>query len=49
MQLYARKNIDFILHDVLEVEELCKNDYFKNHSKETFDLVLDMADEVSIT
>ena len=47
MQLYARKNIDFILHDVLEVEELCKNDYFKNHSKETFDLVLDMADEVS--
>ncbi|MBP6620199.1 MAG: acyl-CoA dehydrogenase C-terminal domain-containing protein [Leadbetterella sp.] len=47
MQLYSRKNIDFILHEVLEVEELCKDDYFKNHSKETFDLVLDMADDIS--
>lgn len=47
MQLYSRKNIDFLLHEVLEVEELCKNDYFKNHSKETFDLVLDMADDIS--
>jgi len=47
MQLYSRKNIDFILHEVLEVEKLCKDDYFKNHSKETFDLVLDMADEIS--
>jgi alkylation response protein AidB-like acyl-CoA dehydrogenase len=47
MQLYARKNIDFILHEVLKVEELCEDDYFKNHSKETFDLVLDMADDIS--
>jgi alkylation response protein AidB-like acyl-CoA dehydrogenase len=47
MQLYSRKNIDFILHEVLEVEKLCQDDYFKNHSKETFDLVLDMADEIS--
>lgn len=47
MQLYARKNIDFILHEVLKVEELCQVDYFKNHSKETFDLVLEMADEIS--
>ncbi|MCP9761555.1 acyl-CoA dehydrogenase [Lacihabitans soyangensis] len=47
MQLYARQNIDFILHEVLKVEELCEDDYFKNHSKETFDLVLDMADEIS--
>jgi len=47
MQLYSRKNIDFILHEVLEVEELCKDDYFQNHSKETFDLVLDMTDEIS--
>jgi alkylation response protein AidB-like acyl-CoA dehydrogenase len=47
MQLYSRRNIDFILHEVLEVEKLCKDDYFKNHSKETFDLVLDMADEIS--
>ncbi len=47
MQIYSRKNIDFILHEVLEVEKLCQDDYFKNHSKETFDLVLDMADEIS--
>ncbi|MCP9755454.1 acyl-CoA dehydrogenase [Lacihabitans sp. CCS-44] len=47
MQLYSRRNIDFILHEVLKVEELCEDDYFKNHSKETFDLVLDMADEIS--
>jgi alkylation response protein AidB-like acyl-CoA dehydrogenase len=47
MQLYSRKNIDFLLHEVLEVEDLCKDDYFNNHSKETFDLVLEMADEIS--
>lgn len=47
MQLYSRRNIDFILHEVLKVEELCEDDYFKNHSKETFDLVLDIADEIS--
>jgi alkylation response protein AidB-like acyl-CoA dehydrogenase len=47
MQLYSRKNIDFVLHEVLNVENLCKDDYFKNHSKETFDMVLDMADDIS--
>ena len=47
MQLYSRKNIDFILHEVLNVENLCQDDYFKNHSKETFDLVLDMAEEIT--
>jgi alkylation response protein AidB-like acyl-CoA dehydrogenase len=47
MQLHSRRNIDFLMHSVLNVEELCKDDYFKNHSKETFDLVLDVAENVS--
>lgn len=47
MQLYSRQNLDFLLHEVLEVQQLCKDDYFKNHSKETFDLVLEMTDEIT--
>jgi butyryl-CoA dehydrogenase len=39
--LVSDRDVAFLLHDVLKVEELCKLPYFSDHSRETFDLYLD--------
>ena len=45
----SRRNIDFMLHEVLKAEELTQYDLFRDHSRETFDMMIDtlwkMADE----
>jgi alkylation response protein AidB-like acyl-CoA dehydrogenase len=38
-----RRDLDFLLHELLEVETLCFRDRFREHSRETFDAVLDTA------
>src|SRR3954466_6249073 len=35
------RDVTFLLHEVFGVERLCALPYFKEHSKETFDLYLD--------
>ncbi|PCJ62681.1 MAG: acyl-CoA dehydrogenase [Candidatus Hydrogenedentota bacterium] len=42
-KLVNRRDIDFNLYEVLNVEELTKHAYFEDHSKETFDMALDAA------
>ncbi len=37
------KNIKFLLYDVFNAESLTGNKFFKDHSRETFDMVLDTA------
>lgn len=37
------ENISFLLHDVFNVESLASFPYFSEHSKETFDLVIETA------
>ena len=37
------RDIRFVLYEMLDVETLTKYDYFADHSKETFDTVLDAA------
>lgn len=34
-------NLRFVLHEVLNAEELCKLDRYKDHDKESFDIMLD--------
>ena len=45
----SRRNIDFMLHEVFQAEELTQYDLFRDHSRETFDMMIDtlwkMADE----
>ena len=37
------KNIMFLLYDVFDAESLTKHQLFKDHSRDTFDMVLDTA------
>jgi alkylation response protein AidB-like acyl-CoA dehydrogenase len=44
---YSKQNLNFTLHEVLNVTELLKYPYYQDHNKETFDLVLDSADSIA--
>ena len=46
-KFYSKENLQFLLHDVLHVEELCKRDYFKGHTAENFDMIIEAADSLS--
>jgi butyryl-CoA dehydrogenase len=41
--LLSRRDLDFLLHEWLDVEALTKRPRFADHSRETFDDVLDLA------
>jgi butyryl-CoA dehydrogenase len=41
--LFDDREIDFLLHDVLEAERLCELPAFREHGRETFELVLGAA------
>ncbi len=41
--LVNRRDINFVLYEMLGVETLTKYEYFADHSKETFNIVLDAA------
>jgi len=40
---FSRRNLDFILYEVLDVLSLTKHDYFSMHDMETFAMTLDTA------
>jgi len=46
-KFYSKENLKFLLHEVLHVEELCKRDYFKEHTLENFDMIVEAADSLS--
>ena len=37
----SRRNVKFLLHEVFKVEELCRYDFFKDHNRDTFDMMVD--------
>src|SRR5512145_2935699 len=45
----SRKNIEFMLYNVFKAQELTQHDLYRDHSRETFDMMIDtlwkMADE----
>ncbi|MDO3635555.1 acyl-CoA dehydrogenase [Mycolicibacterium arseniciresistens] len=45
--LLSRRDLDFLLYEWLQVEELTKRDRFAEHSKETFDGVLDLCEQLA--
>lgn len=46
-KLFSRETIDFLLYEVIEVEQLLQSDYFNAHGRETFTMTLDAATEIS--
>jgi butyryl-CoA dehydrogenase len=43
----VRRTIDFLLHEWLEVAALCERPRFADHSRETFDSVLDTCERIA--
>jgi alkylation response protein AidB-like acyl-CoA dehydrogenase len=43
---FSRRNLDFTLFEVLNVEELTQHEYFNAHDRETFKMTLDAATEI---
>ncbi len=45
--LMSRRDLDFLLHDWLRVERLVERDRYAEHDRETFDAVLDLAEQLA--
>ena len=45
--LLSRRDLDFLLHEWLDVESLTKRARYADHSRETFDDVLDLAEQIA--
>ncbi|AQG81374.1 acyl-CoA dehydrogenase [Spirosoma montaniterrae] len=48
-QFYSPRDLRFQLYEVLNAERLTKFDYFRDHDRESFDMVLDAARQISET
>ena len=45
--LVNRRDLAFLLYDWLHIESLCEQPLFKEHDRETFDMILDMAERLA--
>jgi alkylation response protein AidB-like acyl-CoA dehydrogenase len=45
--LLSRRDLDFLLHEWLDVEKLTARERYAEHSRETFDAVLDLSEQVA--
>ncbi|SHN88315.1 butyryl-CoA dehydrogenase [Geodermatophilus obscurus] len=45
--ILSRRDLDFLLHEWLGVEDLAKRPRYAEHSRETFDAVLDLAEQIA--
>ncbi|MCU1672306.1 MAG: acyl-CoA dehydrogenase [Frankiales bacterium] len=48
-ELLSRRDLDFLLYEWLDVEQLTKRARHADHSRETFDAVLDLSEQVATT
>lgn len=46
-QFYAKRDLQFQLYEMLHAEQLTKLAYFKDHSRESFDMVIDAAGQIA--
>src|SRR4051795_12077018 len=45
--LLSRRDLDFLLFEWLDVEQLTKRERYADHSRETFDAVLDLSEQIA--
>ncbi|MGZ4505517.1 MAG: acyl-CoA dehydrogenase family protein, partial [Nocardioidaceae bacterium] len=45
--ILSRRDLDFLLYEWLDVEALCTRERFEEHSRETFDAVLDLSEQIA--
>jgi len=46
-QFFSKRNLQFLLYEVFDTELLTKYSYYQDHARETFDMVLDSAEQIS--
>ena len=46
-QFYSKRNLQFLLYEVFNTESLTQYPYYQDHARETFDMVLDSAEQIS--
>jgi alkylation response protein AidB-like acyl-CoA dehydrogenase len=46
-QQYSRRNLDFLLKEVLQVQDLTKYPFFQDYTPDMFDMVLDTAEDIA--
>ncbi|HKH50285.1 MAG TPA: acyl-CoA dehydrogenase [Mycobacterium sp.] len=46
-EFLSRRDLDFLLYEWLDVVKLTKRDHFAEHSRDTFDAVLDLSDDIA--
>jgi len=46
-QLIDRRNLEFVLYELLQAEELCQHPKYSTHDRETFDAVVDAAEQLA--
>jgi alkylation response protein AidB-like acyl-CoA dehydrogenase len=47
MQFYSKRNLDFLLHEVFNIEGLSEYKFFEDHNRETYDMVLDACADIA--
>lgn len=45
--ILSRRDLDFLLHEWLDVESLCQRPRYADHNRETFDAVLDLCEQLA--
>jgi len=43
-----RRDLDFMLYEVLGIERLCEREYFSDHGRDTFDPLIDTAHSIAL-
>ncbi|MCP4749406.1 MAG: acyl-CoA dehydrogenase [Proteobacteria bacterium] len=46
-KFYSQRNLDFLLYEMLDLASLTKHEYFKDHNKKMFDMVLKEAGKLA--
>lgn len=44
---FSKRDLHFNLHEVLKVEQLISYEYFQDHDRQSFDMVLDAAEQIA--
>ena len=46
-QFYSKRNLQFLLYEVFDAQSLTSYPYYQDHARDTFDMVLDSAEQIS--
>lgn len=47
VEFMNRRNLNFVLYELLDAEQLTRHAYYAEHSRETFDAIIDVAEQIA--